>query len=74
MKKYLLFLGLFIYVTTFTFSQTDTEFWFVAPEVSADHGDYPVLLRITTTNLPADVTISMPANTANFSNLNYDSN
>ena len=26
-------------------AQIDTEFWFVAPEVTSSHGDDPVLLR-----------------------------
>ena len=70
MKRYLILL-LFVLVFNFIKGQTDTEFWFVAPEVSADHGDSPVLLRITTATLPADVEITMPANTANFPTLNY---
>lgn len=43
-------------------AQTGTEFWFVAPEVSADHGDAPVFIRLSTIGQPARVTISMPAN------------
>ena len=92
-------------------SQTDTEFWFVAPEITRDHyynqaplpafdpakdcndacnpcndpeccdgdvaddpfcyrGGEPIFLVLTTSNLPSDVTISMPANPA-FPVLNY---
>lgn len=29
-------------------AQVDTEFWFVAPEVWANHGDSPTLLRFAT--------------------------
>lgn len=57
-------------------AQTDTEFWFSVPEINRYHynGDetnpankgYPVYLRITTGNLPSTVTITMPANQANF--------
>lgn len=46
------------------FAQVDTEFWFVAPEVSVLHGDEPNLLRISTLDQAASVTISQPANTA----------
>jgi gliding motility-associated-like protein len=69
--KRIVFLFIIITITSSVFSQTDTKFWFVAPEVSESHGDNPVLFRITTANLPADVEISMPANTANFPTLSY---
>ncbi|MFW6222680.1 MAG: hypothetical protein ACOC3T_03615, partial [Bacteroidota bacterium] len=71
-KKILLLLILLL--TTFTLSgQTDDEFWFVAPAVSAEHwwnvsgsptepGAAPVSLKITTLDLPATVTITQPAN------------
>lgn len=45
------------------FAQTDTTFWFVAPEVIFDHGDRPIVLRITAQS-GANVTISQPANLA----------
>ena len=43
-------------------AQTGREFWFVAPEVTASHGDAPLLFRFTATNEKANVRISMPAN------------
>lgn len=45
-------------------SQTDTLFWFAAPEVSAHNQqfDRPILLRISTLNSGASVIIDMPAN------------
>lgn len=46
-------------------AQTDTEFWFVVPEVTINHqypGGQPASFRISTGLLPATVTISMPAN------------
>ncbi len=55
------FLLSFLLKTT-TFAQTDTEFWFVAPEVSSDHGDRPVLFRISTLHQASHVRISQPAN------------
>jgi hypothetical protein len=42
-------------------AQVGTEFWFVAPEVTSDHGDTPVTFRITSFDQPATVTFSMPA-------------
>jgi PKD repeat protein len=46
------------------FGQTDTEFWFVVPELSHRNntGGTPGTLRISTLELEATVTISMPAN------------
>ncbi len=44
------------------FGQADVEFWFVAPEVDASHGDEPIFLRLTADNQAATVTISQPAN------------
>src|SRR5512133_2306898 len=48
----------------FIFSQVDTEFWFVVPELShrGNTGGSPGSLRIATMELPATVLISMPAN------------
>jgi gliding motility-associated-like protein len=57
-------------------AQTDTEFWFVAPEVygatnipnrpeeGAPHGDSPIYLRVSGTGKPTKVTVSQPANPA----------
>jgi len=46
-------------------AQTDTRFWFVAPEVSrngAQRFDEPIYFRISNYSQPAIVTLSMPAN------------
>ncbi|OFY28822.1 MAG: hypothetical protein A2X09_12210 [Bacteroidetes bacterium GWF2_43_11] len=48
-------------------AQTDTQFWFVAPEVSkngAQRFDEPIYFRLSNYNMPSTVTISMPANPA----------
>ncbi|NQV03215.1 MAG: IgGFc-binding protein, partial [Bacteroidia bacterium] len=45
-------------------SQTDTEFWFVAPEVNKKHEDKPILLRLTSYNDAAEITITKPADTS----------
>ncbi len=44
--------------------QNDTEFWFVAPEITISHfppGGANAFFKISSGNLPATVTISMPA-------------
>lgn len=48
--------------TTVASAQIDTEFWFVAPEVTSDHGDAPVFLRLATFDQGAEVLLDMPAN------------
>lgn len=66
-KQALVCLGtvlLFLGSSTDSLSQVDTEFWFVVPELShrGNTGGSPGSLRIATMELPATVTISMPAN------------
>jgi len=59
-------LSVFCFILLFlplsVWSQADTEFWFVAPEVSSAHGDRPIYVRLSTHNQPATVTIALPAN------------
>ena len=43
-------------------AQTDTTFWFAAPDLQKAHGDRPILLRISTQNTASVVTVSQPAN------------
>ncbi|MFN0173938.1 MAG: T9SS type A sorting domain-containing protein [Saprospiraceae bacterium] len=48
-------------------AQKDTEFWFVAPEISQNNAanfDRPVAFRFSTYGVPAIVTVSQPANPA----------
>jgi len=51
-----------------SFSQTDVEFWFVAPEVTIGHGNFPggepVYFRVSALQLDATVRIYQPANPA----------
>jgi hypothetical protein len=68
LKNYWLFIVfslLLIGNSSMSFSQIDTEFWFVVPELShrGNTGGTPGTLRIATLELDATVTISMPANT-----------
>lgn len=44
--------------------QVDDEFWFVAPDVISGHGDLPIYIRFATFDVPANVTVDMPANGA----------
>src|SRR6187401_2533749 len=46
------------------FSQADTSFWFVAPDLQQQHGDRPVYLRISSQSNAATVTISQPASSS----------
>lgn len=45
-------------------AQVDQTFWFVVPETTRDHNKQPGVLRITTFDQPAVVSISQPANPA----------
>lgn len=62
-KNILLFLS--IILCTLAHAQTDSLFWFAAPEVSveASNFDRPIYLRIIAYNQAAQVTISQPAGT-----------
>jgi len=57
-------IALLLCVHAQTYAQTDTLFWFVAPEVTkgtAYDFDRPIIFRITTYAIPATVTIAQPA-------------
>jgi gliding motility-associated-like protein len=62
MRKLSLFFA-FAFVALTTVAQTDTIFWFAAPEVSihTSNFDRPIYLRMTTSGQAATVTISQPA-------------
>ncbi len=51
-----------------SYSQTDVEFWFVAPEITIGHGNdpggEPVYFRVSALELDATVRIYQPANSA----------
>lgn len=55
---------LFILPSQLIFAQKDTEFWFVAPYVTAGHGNQPVAFRLFTYEFESAVIISQPANPA----------
>ena len=68
MKPFISRVLLFAFLLSVTpvFSQTDTEFWFAAPDVAFNdvnnRHDAPVYLRLSTLANSATVTISQPAN------------
>ncbi|WP_430815437.1 T9SS type B sorting domain-containing protein [Carboxylicivirga sp. RSCT41] len=59
-KSLFVFFCLFILSLTAN-AQVGREFWFVAPDVTVDHGDEPIVFRITALDNDANVTVSMPA-------------
>ena len=64
LKKIILFFIAFIFCKSLN-AQTDTLFWFAAPEVSRDGSndfDRPITFRITAYSQTSIVTISQPAN------------
>jgi gliding motility-associated-like protein len=67
-SRFLNLFTLLFLVNISLYSQTDKEFWFVAPEVdsannpSAGKYDRPVILRLTTLNNAAKVSVSIPSN------------
>jgi PKD repeat protein len=59
-----------------SFSQTDVEFWFVAPEITYGHpssggGGEPIYFRVSALELPSTVRIYQPANPAGFDTTFY---
>jgi len=64
--KHIYFLFFLVFIPLLLSGQTNTDFWFAAPEVTSEHGDQPIILRLTSFGQTANVTISEPANTTNF--------
>ncbi len=62
MMKRILFIAGLLVQCLYGFTQTDTSFWFVAPDCTSSHAQSPNYFRITAQGLPATVTISQPAN------------
>ena len=53
---------LLVMLTQVSFAQIDKQFWFAVPEVTENHGDDPIVLRFSSFDQPATITISFPAN------------
>jgi gliding motility-associated-like protein len=47
--------------TSYLHAQTDTEFWFAAPEVTQGHGDRPISLKVSTLEQATNIRITLPA-------------
>lgn len=62
LRSRILALAMFCTSWSGVWAQLDTEFWFVAPEVWAIHGDEPIMFRFSSGDSPAVVTLEMPAN------------
>lgn len=64
MRSHSLFIAVCLFCASANgvWGQLDTEFWFVAPEVWAQHGDEPIMFRFSSGDAPATVTLEMPAN------------
>ncbi|MCX6306298.1 MAG: hypothetical protein NT040_15140 [Bacteroidetes bacterium] len=43
------------------FSQIDNQFWFVAPDISATHGDSPINIRLSSMSDPVHYQLVMPS-------------
>jgi gliding motility-associated-like protein len=60
MKIKILSFIFFLYGYTILNAQIDKEFWFAAPEITAQHGDRPIFLRISTLE-SNKITVEIPA-------------
>lgn len=58
--KHVLYIVLLLLSTAIN-GQVGQEFWFVAPDIWEGHGDSPIILRVTTFDEAAVVTVSLPA-------------
>ena len=62
----IVFIVFLLFLPVLGIAQTDTEFWFAAPEVSSHTNNYdkPIYLRISSTDKQTAITISQPANSS----------
>ena len=65
--KQFVFAGILMCLTAVLQAQSDTAFWFAAPDLngnisSGPNADRPIFLRISTTTNQAEIVISQPAN------------
>jgi|LauGreDrversion4_1035100.scaffolds.fasta_scaffold08854_3 gliding motility-associated-like protein len=61
LKRFLLLCLLASFHHQWVWAQSDTNFWFAAPDLQQNHGDRPIFLRIAANNIAATVRISIPA-------------
>ncbi len=62
MVKKIFVLLLLLHLSGNLFCQIDNEFWFVAPDISATHGDTPINIRLSSMSDPVHYILSMPDN------------
>lgn len=55
---------LLLLLPSLAYAQSDTRFWFAAPDVASGHGDRPIRIVVSAFDQPAIVTITQPANLA----------
>jgi gliding motility-associated-like protein len=60
-KRFLLIFLLASFYHQLVWAQSDTNFWFAAPDLQQNHGDRPIFLRIAANSTAATVRISIPA-------------
>ncbi|MDD4604182.1 MAG: FISUMP domain-containing protein [Bacteroidales bacterium] len=60
-KQFLLVYLLLLFSCEKLFSQIDNQFWFVAPDISATHGDNPIFIRLSSMSDPVNFQLTMPA-------------
>ena len=61
MVKKIFVLLLLLHFSGNIFCQIDNEFWFVAPDISATHGDNPIKIRLSSMSDPVHYSLTMPA-------------
>jgi len=66
-SKYKKTLFILLFISSLGYSQTDTLFWFAAPDISNGNAsnpniDRPIFLRLSSYSSPATVVVSQPAN------------
>jgi hypothetical protein len=68
LRIWVLFFGLYASGAN---AQTDTSFWFVAPEVAQSHSDRPIAFRLTSGATACSVRVYTPANPSIYDNTVY---
>lgn len=61
---FVIIIFLLFIIPSITQAQTDTRFWFAAPDVTANHGDSPIRIVVSAFDIDAVVTVTQPANLA----------
>lgn len=64
MTKYYFILLLVVEISFKSGAQTDTSFWFAAPDISNTRGDFPVILHFQTYDQPSVIYVRQPASTS----------